>query len=117
MTELLGCPFCGGKNITLRCEQMPPPESRPWYWAVWCECGARCKADANIYKGDAKARAIAAWNRRSPSRPLILEEAAKVADEFAETHRAPPHHNDTFWTATNLAKAIRSLADKEKGDE
>jgi hypothetical protein len=47
------------------------------------------------------------------SRPLILEEAAKVADEFSESHRNPPHHNDTFWTATNLAKAIRCLASKE----
>lgn len=43
-------------------------------------------------------------------RARALEEAAKVAEEFAESHRKPPHHNDTFWTAMNLAKAIRSLS-------
>lgn len=73
--ELLPCPFCGGKNITLRCETMPPPESRPWYWAVWCECGARCKADADIYKGDAKARAVSAWNTRAALSQTDAEEA------------------------------------------
>ena len=43
------------------------------------------------------------------SRREAFEEAARVADEFAESHRDPPSHNDTFWTATNLAKAVRSL--------
>ena len=56
------------------------------------------------------ARALLSSSRVEEVRREALEEAAKVAEEFAESHRAPPCHNDTFWTAMNLAKAIRALS-------
>lgn len=59
------CPFCGGSDLTLRFEMMPTPqESRPWYWAVWCSCGARCQAIVVLWKDGARERAIEAWNNR-----------------------------------------------------
>jgi hypothetical protein len=60
------------------------------------------------------------WNRRSPSRQLILEEAAKVAERgclVPPDGGAPTEAERELCEA--IAAAIRSLShpDKEKGDE
>ena len=62
--ELLPCPFCNGVP-----EIHTQMVSR--YQFVSC---SRCNCDGPLK--ERTSAAISAWNRRSPSRPLILEEAA-----------------------------------------
>ena len=50
-------------------------------------------------------------------RPLILEEAAKVADAEAQQWTIRAEYACAMVACENVAAAIRSLAHKEKGDE
>jgi ribosomal protein L37AE/L43A len=49
---LLPCPFCGGTSLTVYAD------------GVWCE---QCSAHHDV-DPPSEAEAIAAWNRRTPSR-------------------------------------------------
>lgn len=70
--ELLPCPFCGFDDIR---ETHHGGAS----YTVWCgHCWANSPHDTTPRE------AREAWNRRSPSRQSLLEEAAKVADRMAE---------------------------------
>jgi len=42
-------------------------------------------------------------------RDIVLELAAKIADEFADMFRTEPPYSDNFWAGANIAKAIRAL--------
>jgi Lar family restriction alleviation protein len=108
--ELLPCPFCNG--VPAIHAQMV---SR--YQFVSC---SRCNCDGPLK--ERTSAAIAAWNRRSPSRQSILEEAAKVADVEAKAWSGREAYACAEVACENIAAAIRSLShdektDKEKGDE
>ena len=65
--ELLPCPFCGGPAEV---------ESKRCGWRVHCVEPGCCTAGP--YPDDCtEAEAITAWNRRSPFRREVLEEAAR----------------------------------------
>jgi Lar family restriction alleviation protein len=70
--ELLPCPFCDGR---------PRLVAPVWDLLPYCEC-LRCGVKTTM--ATTNAEAIAAWNRRSPSRQSILEEAAKERDRLRE---------------------------------
>jgi len=70
-------------------------------------------ADDPIYIGTRPAKA---WEARIPlaraalsaSKPLVVEECAKVADAEAEKWRVGTN-GDCYWAADAIAKAIRAL--------
>jgi len=104
--ELLICPFCGSADC--RVIGGPGTKGGPKYWAGCDHCSGRAW-------GDTEAEAIAAWNRRSPSRPLILEEAAKVAEHWRELMLAAGVNDESVICAagSTLADNIRALIDKD----
>ena len=73
MSELKPCPFCGGEDIVL----FELKASKD----CWVEC-KKCWASSNVFKLDAKAEAIAAWNTRpSPWIPITPETMPEESDE------------------------------------
>jgi len=102
--EVLGCPFCGGPA-----GEESGPCGEEYVFIIACQTPTCTPMPCATSTIDLDA-AITAWNRRSPSRQLILEEAAKVADHYSRFGWAMPG---------DVAQAIRSLShpDKEKGDE
>ncbi len=125
--ELLSCPFCG--------DAMRPRH------ALWpCEGDSdgiihanptECPAEGfSIGTADEGVSVAAAWNRRSPSRREVLEEAARVADEAQATAReeialekaevgydpytfGPGFLSGEITASANIAKAIRALAEEK----
>lgn len=110
------CPFCGGCNISKMKGRRANGE--PWPYIRCDDCDAVAEPDI--------------WNRRSTSssedvRREALEEAAKVAEEYAERKREEISDNKGFdhssygagWEAGALAAAgeiegdIRALSQKE----
>jgi hypothetical protein len=103
--KLLICPFCGNK-----------PQLSDGYEGPRIRCeNTECETQPSTDNYENEVDAIAAWNRRSPYRQLILEEAAKVADEMA-VNRARVS-SAAAYASRSIADRIRSLShpDKEKG--
>jgi len=71
---LLPCPFCGGKADYFANGSLSQPDII--VHRVLCNCEMQPFTDWRATKSEA----IAAWNRRTPSREAVLEEAAKVAE-------------------------------------
>ena len=66
MSELLPCPFCGGKAHTIE------PARYGKSWGVRCECGAFLGFEQT------EAEAIAAWNTRAIHGTLTAEQVREV---------------------------------------
>lgn len=118
--ELLPCPFCDAAMVEF--------ERGNYAEHPWSEAEDFCHMRGFAVH---KSR-YGWWNRRSPSRQLILEEAAKVADEAQATAREeiaeekaeegydPYAFGSGFLSgeltaAVNIAKAIRALKEKNNG--
>ena len=122
--ELLSCPFCG--------DAMRPRH------ALWpCEGDSdgiihanptECPAEGfSIGTADEGVSVAAAWNRRSPSRREVLEEAARVADKHyqeskksAAYYKSLPKDDGSYGqcladmiVAGDIAIAIRALAEEK----
>lgn len=120
--ELLPCPFCG------REPRVCPDDS---YGACQVFCPGEhqdCEAHPSIHmEKDQLGEAIAAWNRRSPSRREVLEEAARVADKHyqeskksAAYYKSLPKDDGSYGqcladmiVAGDIAIAIRALAEEK----
>lgn len=121
--KLEPCPFCGGTDISITADEN---QGNKWGSACCFSCsavGPEVRTGYETYpEASWRAEAAAEWNRRSPSRPLILEEAAKVADVEAKAWSGREAYACAEVACENIAAAIRSLShdektDKEKGDE
>jgi 5-methylcytosine-specific restriction endonuclease McrA len=126
--EVLGCPFCGGPA-----GEESGPCGEEYVFIIACQTPTCTPMPCATSTIDLDA-AISAWNRRSPSRQLILEEAAKlraevqkIVDEQWGAHRktvSPINAFDHFrdlnkkWVALHdRLRAALSHPHKEKGDE
>jgi len=89
MSELLPCPFCGAAMVEL--------ERGNYAEHPWSEADGFCHMRGfSVHRSR-----YDWWNRRSPSRQSILEEAVKVADIYSRFGWA---------TAGDVARAIRFLS-------
>lgn len=98
--ELLPCPFCRSETGAMMKANRT--------WRVWCLRPASVCGYIGPDK-ETEAEAIAHHNR---ARQSILEEAAKLIEEKHTNNVGMVHP-----MALDDAKAIRSLAHKENGDE
>lgn len=98
--ELELCPFCGG-------EAKAAIDGAAWPLVICDPCGAYMEAI------DFADDPVPRWNRRSPSRPLILEEAAKVAETEAKAWADREEYAPAVVACENVASALRSLAAQE----
>ena len=116
--ELEPCPFCGG---TAEIGYVQGETAR-----VECR-GDDCLMAEVFTDRLPRAEAIAAWNRRSPSRQSILEEAAKERDRLIRAASAlkfapyPAHGSGYVMTVEGdlgeFQAAIRSLHGKAPDKE
>lgn len=74
--KLASCPFCGGEAEVIHIADGENAGGS-------CVSCTRCNASSNVEFGF-KENFISNWNRRSPSRRSVLEEAARVARNHAE---------------------------------
>jgi Lar family restriction alleviation protein len=113
--ELLPCPFCGGNDVAISVDEN---QGNKWGSAVCFSCsavGPEVRTGYETYpEASWRAEAAAEWNRRSPSRQSILEEAAKVAERGC---LVPPDGGSPTEAEREMceaiAAAIRSLSQPE----
>lgn len=110
-TQLENCPFCGGNAS----RQDLTDDDNAGGSCITCDS---CGASSPVHF-DRKENLYDSWNRRSTSssddvRREALEEAAKVADGFAQFKRDNPNSiNVDELTALDIADSIRALSQKE----
>jgi hypothetical protein len=127
--ELEPCPFCSAGNTDIQERRLPPSMQGPGAIISvtvrhWCPVPPGQPSGLHVsMHGRDRESAIAAWNRRSPSRQSILEEAAKVADGYAGQARlamagdcmGAAYLRGKEQTADTIAAALRSLTQGEAG--
>ncbi len=98
MTELLNCPFCGGKRIRIK--------QSVGKWWVHCK---DCFADGPIC--DTEAEAIVLWSRRPA--PDVERVALAIKADMAQQFNAQPlpgPSDPTDWTATGGELDLEQVA-------
>jgi hypothetical protein len=96
--ELLPCPFCG-RPVELRYERR---SFRPDTYSISCgfvSCGINPSTGEHLDEP----QAIAAWNRRSPSRSAILDEALRRCVKEMRGSIAFTHEYDDALAAADAA--------------
>lgn len=120
-TELKPCPFCGGRMQPRHALWPSEGDSDGIIHTAPTECPAE---GFSIGTADEGVSVAAAWNRRSPSRREVLEEAARVADKHyqdskksAAYYKSLPDDDGSYGqcladmiVAGDIAIAIRALA-------
>ena len=126
MSELLPCPFCGGRpRVDLAkktfCQLHGEPSQQVTVYCYHADCVSKPSVSAgDVFNGgeaQAREKAIAAWNRRAPSpspAPGVVE-ALRIAEErlsslLARVHRDGGHYEAAHGTEKAWADADEIVA-------